>query len=534
MIVRRQKRMSGRFTVSTTAALRVLLGLLAPVPFVFGSELHAASRKKPNIILICADDLGIGMLGCYGQQRVKTPNIDRLAREGMRFTRYYGATLCAPARWTLMTGMHDGRKGGWEFNQAGLLIELDKKGVSDEDYMKSLDDYVEKSSSPIPDKEVFLAQIAKQAGYETAQFGKLDVGFLTNHRRVKRFGWDYYEGYYDHARCHGYYPPYLWRNGVKFELEGNTRLDCGKMSERGDEPVGSGGKTYSQDVFIDGILRYIRKHREEPFFLYHPTQLPHGPVAIPALHPDFADDPDLSLAEKKYASMVKRLDDDVGLIMKELKAQGIDQNTLVFFTSDNGHELYYGPKSTFPNRLSDGGVTNLSDRKWRTSESGDVFNGNGGRAGLKRTPYQGGVQCPLIVRWPDRIQPGTETAHLSAHYDFLATLAEIVGIDMPPGKDGLSYLPTLLGQPRQQVHEYVIINNRFNKMARTALITHDGWKLVETGRAVDSYQLYNLNDDNEERHDLSARYPQKVSSLKRKLLAELDSARPDLNPGDLL
>ncbi len=495
-----------------------------------------ADAEKPNIILINADDLGIGLLGCYGQQLIKTPNIDRLADEGMLFNNYYGGVFCSASRWTLLTGMHDGRIGGWKHNGSGMLMNLDKKQVPEPEYTQRFNEKVDATYQPIPDNEVFLAQVAQQAGYKTAQFGKLDVGFLTNHERVKRFGWDYYEGYYSHSRCHGFYPPYLWRNGEKFYLEGNTKINCGKMSEKGDEPVGAGGETYSQHVFIKGILEYIREHcaavkagaEDKPFFLYHPTQLPHGPVAIPELHPDFAEMPGLSLAEKKYASMVKMLDDHVGLIMQELKTQGIDENTVVLFTSDNGHELYYGPKKDCFKKNADGTKTNLTDNKWRTSEGGDVFDGAGGRAGIKRTTYQGGVQCPLIVRWPGQIKPGSETTLLSAHYDFLATLAQLAGVNVPEGKDSISYLPTLLGKPQAEAHEYVIINNRFNRMARSSLIGDDGWKLVEVDKDSDQFQLYNLNEDNEERHDLSAQYPEKVMLLKETLIRELDSERPDL------
>ncbi len=489
----------------------------------------ATASKQPNVILIYADDLGIGMLGCYGQQIVKTPNIDRLAAEGIKFNNYYGGVLCAPARWTLLTGMHDGRLGGWKHNGAGLLIDLDKQQVAVDEVDRALDAYVAKTSVPIAADEVFLAQVAQQAGYRTAQFGKLDVGFLTNHARVTRFGWDFYEGYFSHSRAHGFYPPYLWRDGERFELAGNTRADCGKMSEKGNEPVGAGGETYSQNVFIEGILNRIRAHKDEPFFIYHSTQLPHGPVAIPELHPDFVNAPGLSLAEKKYASMVKLLDDHVGLIMAELKAQGLDDNTIVFFTSDNGHELYYGPKRNSLKKLANGDQANLTDKKWRTSNGGDVFDGAGGRAGLKRAGYQGGMQCPMIVRWPGKIAPGTETDLLSAHYDFMATLAELGGSETPVGKDSLSYLPTLLGQSQRQLHDYVIVNNGFDKMGCSALISNDGWKLIEIDRARDAFQLYNIKDDNEERFNLAEQHPERVANLKAILLRELDSTRPDLN-----
>ncbi|WDQ14887.1 arylsulfatase [Rhodopirellula sp. P2] len=506
--------------------MRTFLVLLA----LFYCPPTVQADAPPNVILIFADDLGPGMLGCYGQQVITTPNIDRLAREGMKFTNYYGGVYCAPARWTLLTGMHDGRLGGWAQNRAGLPIWRDAGQITEEDYQKRLAKH-KANSNPIAEEEVFLAQVAQNAGYQTAQFGKLDRGFLTWHERVKRFGWDFYEGYYDHQRCHGFYPPYLWRNGEKFELPGNTLADCGKTSEQGDEPVGYGGETYSQNVFIKGILKYLRANHDRPFFLYHPTQLPHGPVAIPELHPDFADHPTMSLAEKKYASMVKMLDDHVGLIMNELVTLGIDDNTVVLFASDNGHELYYGPKPSYKTqKLPNGEPANLTDKKWRTSECGDIFDGAGGRAGLKRSGYQGGMQCPMIVRWPGKISPGTEADLLSSHYDFLATLADIVGEEQPRGKDGISYLPTLLGQPQTQQHDFIVVNNRFTTMGSRALITREGFKLVEADRKGGVYQLYNISTDNEERIDLASGFPEKVEQLKQILKREIDSPRPDLLP----
>ncbi|MDF1823642.1 MAG: arylsulfatase [Verrucomicrobiales bacterium] len=495
---------------------------------LFGSAQENPPERRPNVILIYADDLGPGLLGCYGQALIKTPHIDSLAAGGMKFTNYYGGVFCAPARWTLLTGLHDGRLGGWKHNKAGLPTARDRGEITESEFQVAFEAQKEAVHS-IAENEVFLAQVAQEAGYATAQFGKLDRGFLTWAERVERFGWDHHVGYYDHQRAHGFYPPYLWRNGERFDLPGNTDPGCGKMSEQGDEPVGSGGETYSQNVFIEGILDFIRDHRGEPFFLYHSTQLPHGPVAIPELHPDFAEHPTLTLAEKKYASMVKMLDDHVGLILAELRELGLEKDTVIFFTSDNGHELYYGPKSSYQKQmLSDGEKANLTDRKWRSSEQGDVFDGAGGRAGLKRSGYQGGVQCPMIVRWPGTIAAGTETDVLSAHYDFMATLAELVGGVTPRGKDSISYLPTLLSQAQEASHDYLVINNLNKRMGSACLISNEGWKLVEIDSGKDHYQLYDLRRDNEERHDLASDAPEKVNRLKNILKAELNSPRRDL------
>lgn len=505
---------------------------LAGVSLLWASTLPAMAQSKqipakPNVIMIYTDDLGIGMLGCYGQKIVTTPHIDRLAAEGMKFNNYYGGVLCAPARWTILTGMHDGRLGGWKHTGSGLAIKRDAGEITEAEYQKRFAQ-LKANAYPVPDNEVFLGQVAQQAGYKTSQYGKLDRGFTTWPELVDRFGWDHHEGYYDHTRAHGFYPAYLWRDGERFDLPGNTDPKCGKMSEKGDEPVGSGGETYSQNVFIQSILEFIRANKSEPFFIHHTTQLPHGPVAIPELHPDFVNYPGFSLAEKKYASMIKMLDDHVGLIMAELKAQGLDENTIVFFTSDNGHEMYYGPKGDKHKRLANGQKANLTDKKWRTSNGGDVFDGAGGRAGVKRAGYQGGMQCPMIVRWPGKIAAGSETDLLSAHYDFMATLAEIGGVEVPAGKDSVSYLPTLLAKPQEATHDYVIVNNGYNTMGRTAMISKEGWKLVEVDRKKGAFQLYNIKTDNEERYNLAAQYPERVADLKRILLRELDSERPDL------
>lgn len=488
-----------------------------------------ADTERPNIIFILADDLGPGLIGANGQTIVDTPNIDRLFAEGMSFSDFYTPVFCAPSRWALMTGMHDGREGGWGHVKGGLDAGFSSGEIDLSRYDQILDQ-LKSESVPIPPEEVFTAQLAQSAGYVTAQFGKLDQGFTTWDARVRRFGWDYHEGFYDHVCAHGFYPPYIWRNGEKVFLEGNDKPACGKMSEEGNEPLGAGGQTYVQDVFMRSILQFIRDNRDRPFFLYHPTQLPHGPVSIPALHPDYANRSDLSLAEKKYASMVRMLDDNVGAILAELKAQGLDDKTIVFFATDNGHELYYGPKPNYQNQMGlDGQPTNLTDRKWRTADQGDVFNGAGDRAGLKRSGYQGGIQSVLVARWPGHVAPGVVTNRLTAQYDFLATLAELVGQPVPRGKDSLSYLPTLLGREAGQEHDYVIIQNRFDQMGSAAIITNDGWKLVEIDAAAGRYQLYNVRSDNAERHNLIASHPAIASRLKAILLREIGSARPDLN-----
>ncbi|MDF1754467.1 MAG: arylsulfatase [Verrucomicrobiales bacterium] len=499
-----------------------------------GSHLRAAppaTPDRPNVILIMADDLGPGMLGHNGQKIVTTPHIDKLAAEGMSFSNYYGNPFCAPARWSLITGMHNGRKGSGSHTPGGKLIQLDKQKLSPGEWEAAFKK-IQDNATPVPENERFLAEVAQQADYHTAQFGKLDVGFLTWHSLLARHGWDHYFGYYDHVRAHGFFPPYLWEDGKKIPIDGNTRIDCGKLGERGREPVGSGGKTYSQDLFLTGMLKYIRAHKDQRFFLYHPTQLPHGPVAVTKLHPDFVDREDLTLSEKKYATMVKSLDDTVGAIMAELQALGLDNETAVFFSSDNGHETYYEnssgilPKSAWRSgKRADGSVTNVTDNKWRTSEDGETFNGAGGLTGLKWSAFQGGINCPMIVRWPGKIAPGTTSSVLSSHYDFMPTLAEITSTEPPANKDGISYLPTLLGKKRPVDHDWIFIRSA-RYYGKSALITREGWKLIQLTDGT--FQLYNILRDPGEYHNMAEENPEVVTTLVPVFEEQFDSERVDL------
>jgi len=510
----------------------LLLGVVSPVlsapSHPSERSIQPASETHPNVILIMADDLGAGMLSCNGQKIVTTPHIDALAKEGISFSNYYTNTYCAPSRWSLITGMHNGRVGSGSHHPGKKITVLeDEKSMTQAQWDRFFAPY-EKQSDQIPSHELFLAQVAQNSGYHTAQFGKLDIGFLTWHKLLVRHGWDDYEGYFDHQRAHGYFPRFLWKNGTPSPLVGNNHPKAGKGREDGMDPVGSLGTTYSQDVFNKDILQYIRQHRNERFFLYHSTQLPHGPVAVTKIHPDFINRNDLTLSEKKYATMVKSLDDTVGLIMAELKKLNLDKKTIVFFCSDNGHETYYkNAQGKFPKRLNRANkLTNLTDNKWRTSNGDDVFNGAGGRAGLKWQVLQGGINCPLIVRWPGKIKPSTQSQHLCAIYDFLPTLAELTGAPTPRNKDGISYLPTLLGHPDQQAkHEWIFVEGGRGKL-KHALITTDGWKLI--GLENGGYQLYNILKDPEERHNLEDQFPERIQTLSPIFKKQLNSQRPDL------
>ncbi|MEQ9287648.1 MAG: arylsulfatase [Cyclobacteriaceae bacterium] len=479
------------------------------------------TEKRPNVVFIYADDLGRGLLSSEGQQIIKTPNIDKLSAQGVRFENAYGSMYCAPARASLLSGYHDCQTDKWKIAGGGAYIPLSKDTtLENTTVQKALDEQY----GPIPEDEVFLAEVFQKAGYVTGQFGKLDWGFSTTHNQLKRHGWDEYYGYYDHVRCHGFYPPFLFENGKQVSIEGNTRPDCGKTKER-DENGGyedrwnmDGKKQYSQNLILDKILAFIRDHREENFFLYHPTQLPHGPSAIPEIHKDFVNNPDLTEIEKTYASMVKMLDDHVAIIVEELQKHGILENTIIVFSSDNGHELYYPSegklvKSNKVNLMGEK-IDNINT-KYYSNTAVDVFDGNDGMAGIKRSNWEGGVRVPLIYYWKGNIEGGKTVDQLVANYDMMATYADLLDIELPVEKHSQSYLPELLGYENPQKREHTV----FASFMGPALVTNDGWKL-RYKTPEDIFQLYYLPDDYREENNLIEQNNDKFLKLKEILLKE--------------
>ncbi len=473
---------------------------------------------KPNIILIYADDLGIGLLSHEGQQIIKTPHIDKLAKEGLRFQNAYSCMLCAPARASLLTGLHDCHSEKFEITNAGIYKKI---GIGDYTH-REVETMINARLSAVPEEMVFLGEVAKEAGYTTAQFGKLEWGFAATHKQMKRHGWDYYFGYLDHVRAHGFYPPFLFEDGELVKINGNTLINCGKSEEPETQKAFNerwdmtGKKVYSQNIFMDSILHFISTNKDQPFFLYFPTQLPHGPVSIPAVHPDFVNDERLTQIEKEYASMVKMLDDNIGQILQKLESLNIDDNTIVIFTSDNGHEIYYELKGRvhkpYTNMKTGKFFDNLKN-KYYSELGGDVFDGNGGRAGLKRSNLQGGIRVPLIVRWPKKIHPNRISNLLVANYDILSTIADITGYSKSYNTDGISFFYELTGKDAGAEHDFVVYSSFYGP----TLITKNGWKL-RTYLAKDVFELYFLPDDFREENDLSEKYPDKVNELKSELL----------------
>ena len=488
-------------------------------------------NNNPNVILIFADDLGRGMLSCYGQQHFETPNIDRLANEGMKFNHAYGCAFCAPSRASMLTGIHDCHQGRWTYTKAGIYESISTGEMTPSE----ISELIHTTGLQAGPDDVFLAEIAAQAGYTTGQIGKLEWGFATTAERIRRHGWQYHYGYYDHQRCHGFYPPFLFENGQLTNIRGNTHANCGKHpnSESAENMEirrnRQGKAVYSQDIFNDKIIEFLRTHRDEPFFLYHPSQLPHGPIAIPDIHPSLKQASELTTYEKEYASMILKLDETVGIILDELERLGIDDRTMIVFSSDNGHEVYYRQQGRTTGRQADLEGNQLDDitTKFYSETGGDVFNGNDGMAGLKFSSWEGGTRIPYMVRFPGKVTPGSLSDHMLTNYDLMPTLADFIGTEMPEDKDGVSFLPTLLERYEdQQHHEWIIYASRLGP----ALVTTEGWKLRYINR-TDSFQLYHLPSDYREENDISADHPDLVTQLSGWMLNACDSDYRNGTPG---
>lgn len=495
-------------------------------------------ETKPNVIFIYADDLGRGMLSCYGQKHLKTPNIDRIYTEGLSFSNAHGCHICAPARASLLCGVHDSHCGKWQFTRAGIYKDYARGKLS----LKQVYELIHNTGIEERSGDWFLPMVFREAGYVTGEIGKLEWGFATTGDAIRSHGWDYHYGYYDHEMCHGYYPPFVFENGVRVNITGNMHPDCGSDQyskttfQKNGNDIEQGRAVYSQDLFDDKIKDFLFRNKETPFFLFHPSQLPHGQLSIPEIHPSLAGRKDLTNSEKVYGSMVLRLDETVGKIFKWLDMLQLRDNTMIVFASDNGHCPYYTSERTGrPADISETGQKLDNIHIAYTSDAfGDVFNGNNGMTGSKSSNFEGGTRVPLMFYWPGNIQPGT-TDRLVANYDFMATMAEMLKTNAGKDKDGISYWPLLDGRENEwKGHDYIV----FASTRGPALVTKDGWKLRSCitdrygfgqfgafweeieGQVL--FELYHLNTDYKEEKDLAAQYPDKVRALRTLLMKECD------------
>lgn len=422
--------------------------------------------RKPSIIFILADDLGYGDLGCYGQSKIKTPNLDRLAAQGMRFTSFYaGSTVCAPSRCALMTGLHTGH--AYIRGNATLALRPEDRTV---------------------------AEVLKQAGYHNGLAGKWGLGNEHTTGVPQKKGFDQFIGFLDQVHAHDYYTDHLWRYDPATGYDKEQTFFENMDGKKG---------LYVEDLFTTYATNFVRIHRPDsfnhfrPFFLYLAYTIPHANneegnrtgngMQVPSDAP-YSDQP-WPQTEKNKAAMITRLDRDVGLLMDRLRQLRIEDNTILFFSSDNG-----------PHK--EGGV------------DPNFFSSGGPLRGIKRDLYEGGIRVPLIVRWPGRIEAGQVNDDPWAFWDFLPTAADIADAPAPPGLDGLSMLPTLLGQTQTNRHDFLYWE--FHERGFQQAIRMGDWKALrpQPGQPL---ELYNLKTDLGERHNVAAQNPEVVAKIEEYL-----------------
>lgn len=447
--------------------------------FIFLASVPAAEQTQPNVILIVADDLGYGELGCYGQQIIKTPNIDDLAQQGLRFTQFYaGSPVCAPSRCTLMTGKHTGH--------AAIRNNIQPKNFKE---IREKYEWETPGQQPLPADEVTVAELLQKHGYDTAAIGKWGLGMPGTTGDPGRHGFDLFYGYMCQEHAHNHYPKFLWRNDTKEILPGND----GKGN----------GQTYSQDRFTEEALQFLHQKRDRPFFLYLPFIIPHLSIQVPdealAQYANLPENPpaykDNYIHHPKphagYAAMISYLDSAVGKIVHAVDELGLRDNTLIVFTSDNGPTYKLG------------------------GADAEYFHSAGPLRGLKASAYEGGIRIPFIARWPGRVAAGRTSDQIAAFWDVLPTLCELTMTEHPSNIDGISILPTLLGQGNQAQHEYLYWE--FPAYAQPQAVRADDWKIIRNGVDRDDppFELYNLKNDIGEAHDVAAEHPEVVTRLAK-------------------
>lgn len=450
----------------------------------------AIGQQKPNLIFILADDLGYGDLGCFGSTKIKTPNLDQMAAEGMKLTDFYaGSTVCAPSRCVLMTGLHAGH--AWVRGNANNAPK-----------------------QTLQRGEITVAGELKKAGYSTALIGKWGLGELDSEGHPMKHGFDYFYGYLNQRHAHNFYPEFLIEGYEKVPLRNVSAPEWLKLkAEKGYPDDGAGWAApdkrldYTHDLFAEKALTWIDEHKDEPFFLYLPFTIPHANNEAGRGLGDGQEVPDYGIyadkdwpnPDKGQAAMVTRMDADIGRIFAKLKEHGIDQNTLVMFTSDNGHHKEGGNDPEF-------------------------FDANGPLKGMKRAMYEGGIRVPTLARWPGKIAPGS-SSDLPAYFgDLLATACDMAGIGTPEGRDSISILPTLTGDGEQKLHDYLYWE--FYEQGSKQAIRFGDWKAIRKPMLTGEIELYNLAKDLGEENNLASQYPEKVQQAA-KLMEE--AHRPDPN-----
>lgn len=430
------------------------------------SPAAANEKSQPNIIFILADDLGYGDLGCYGQQRIKTPNLDRMAAEGLRFMdAYAGATVCAPSRCVLMTGLHVGHarvRGNGDATKPGLALEAG---------------------------DTTVASILQDVGYTNGIIGKWGLGEETHNTAglPRNQGFDYFFGYLKHGHAHNYYPAFLWRNETRVSLPNVLSNDPAHKGNVAVKKV-----EYSHDLCADEGLEFVRAHHDQPFFLYLAFTIPHvnneaGDEGMEV--PDYGEygDRDWPESQKGHAAMITRMDRDIGRLLALLDELNLADNTLVIFASDNGSQTVGGFDA-------------------------DFYNSGGPLRGYKGNLTEGGIRIPFIARWPGQVPAGRTTDSPIYFADVMPTLAALTGASTPPQIDGVDFLPTLLGSNQPELSDRFFYWEWNRGGLRSQAARWRNWKAIRDPQ-TDSLELYNLTADVGETRDLAKKRPNIAAKL---------------------
>ncbi len=466
--------------------------------------------NKPNIVYILADDLGYGELGCYGQQKIETPNIDALAKAGKRFTQHYTFPVCAPSRYSLVTGINSGKayiRGNDEWEERGDVWNF--KAMEANPFLEG--------QRPIPDSTLTIAEVLKSQGCATALIGKWGLGAPFTNGEPNKQGFDYFYGFICQRQDHTYYSGHLWENEMRVPL--NNKIvgpqvsfpkDKDSLDENNYEVYQQ--KDYAPDFLIKAALNFIDKNVDNPFFLYYPSPLPHVSLQAPKkwvnyYHKKFGDEAPYMVGSyfpcryprATYAAMISTLDEQVGQIVAELKAKGIYDNTIIMFCSDNG--------PSFGGVGVDGPYFN----------SGGPFKSETGWG--KGSLHEGGIREPFIVEWPGHIGAGSTSDLISANIDVMPTLCELLKIDLPKNIDGISILSEILGSKQQQ-HDYLYWE--YPEYGGQLAVRMGNWKGIISNIVKDGnmqWQLFDLSNDIQEQHDVVTQHPdilQKMEAIVRK------------------
>jgi arylsulfatase A-like enzyme len=480
--------------------------LLTFLTMLVSCQKQKNTPAPPNIIYILADDLGYAELGCYGQEKIETPNIDALASGGMMFTQHYsGAPVCAPSRCVLLTGKHLGHaqiRGNDEWAERGDVWNFEAMAA---------DPNLE-GQRPLKPGTQTIGTLLQQAGYKTGIVGKWGLGAPLTEGIPNKQGFDFFYGYNCQRQAHTYFPVHLWKNTEKVPLNNKIVLPNSKLSE-GADPYNPDSYSdfwlndYAPELMQKEVIQFIKANKDQPFFMYYASPIPHAPLQAPKRWVDYYvqkfGDEEPYLGERNYfphryphacyAAMVSYFDEQVGEIVTTLKDLGLLENTLIIFSSDNG--------ATF-----NGGT----DSPW--FDSSKPFKSEAGWG--KGNVTEGGIRVPMIAHWPGKIKAGTSSGHISAFYDVLPTICELTGIQPAEKTDGISFLPSLLGKANQTEHEYLYWE--FPESGGQQAVRMGKWKGIRKNIKQDSLrvQLFNLEEDIQELNDVSAQNPEIVQKIE--------------------